>query len=359
MASCPMAGPARYRRSFKSIVRGVFKVHSSELGLDHVDFKRRVGELRSNARASRVDDEAQFLHVICQQYASAAGLESGDTWEKWPDMRDFYDSGALPRYVFGGPPRKKGKWNFDLAAGPAEREELYTTRRFLEANGLSAHDELHERMEAAVVMWARKQGRAEPPALPGHSRIFVEHAFEPADEKQMEALLPAVMKEQLRSDVSRRTRAPAHQPAHQPTHQPAHQPAHQRVAVYMGAGGGAGGSAGQRFVPSPEDLEQDLDPDEKVSWNMGVLQKMRVYETILDHKAQQQILANLNRSLTVEDCVSQIAMKCGALYLRKPQVFQPQPQMNEEKRRVYTRAMLPAMFKCANEVLETYVYRYK
>jgi hypothetical protein len=33
--------------------------------------------------------------------------------------------------------------------------------------------------------------------------------------------------------------------------------------------------------------------------------------------------------------------------------------MNEEKRRVYTRAMLPAMFRCANEVLETYVYRYK
>ena len=47
------------------------------------------------------------------------------------------------------------------------------------------------------------------------------------------------------------------------------------------------------------------------------------------------------------------------MYIQKPDAYQPQPQMNEEKRRVYTRAMLPAMFRAANEVLAMYVHRYK
>jgi hypothetical protein len=353
MASCPLAGPTRYRKSFKSIVRGVFKVHSSELGLDHADFKRRVAELRGGARSKEVDEEAQFLHVICNQYAGAAALESGDVWEKWADMCEFYETGALPRYVSSGPRRKKGKWNFDLAIAEAEREQPYRTRDFLDAHGLGAHDELHERMEAAVMVWARKEGRAEPPLISSHGRVFEEHAFDRADEKHMEALLPAVMKEQLRADAVRRVKPPPTGARQQPA------PLRAPAGVPAGVPAAVGAAAAQRFAPSPEDLEEGLDPDEQVSWNMGVLEKMGVYQLVMDHPAQQQILANLNRSLTVEDGVKQIAMKCGSLYMRKPHVFTPQPQMNEEKRRVYKRSMLPSMFRCANEVLEAYVYRFK
>lgn len=389
MASSPLVGPARYKRSFKSIVRGVFKVVHTEAGIDHEDFKRRVGELRKGARG-QVDEEALFLHAICHQYATAAGLENGDAWEKWPDMKQYYDDELLPRFVGAGGRRKRAKWNFDLTTGLAgcgpaadefALENAYTTRKFLDARGLGAHEQLHERLEAAAVAWLRGRSQAEPPALPVQKLGFIVHAFRPDDAAHFEALLPGVMEEQLREDVRARAArlvpatvtptapralptaasvtAAAHQAARlPPTTQPPTQP-HGSHPAGPPMGPPMGGPHIGRYTPTTDDLEEGLDPEEKVTWNAGVLQKMNVYATIESSPHQARILTALNRALTVEDAVSQIAMKCGANYVRKPQNFQPQPQMNEEKRRIYTRAMLPAMFACANEVMETYVYRFK
>lgn len=375
MASSPLVGPARYKRSFKSIVRGVFKVMHTEAGIDHEDFKRRVAELRTGARG-RVDEEALFLHAICHQYATAAGLDNGDAWEKWPDMKQYYDDGLLPRYVGTGSKRKRAKWNFDLTTGPAADEfaleNAYTTRKFLDTHGLGAHEQLHERLEAAAVAWLRGNSQAEPPALPVQKLGFIVHAFRQDDAAHFEALLPGVMKEQLREDVrarAARLSAPVPVPVSvqqatrptQPVSAAAARPPAPGVVHSAGPpiGPPMGGPHLGRYTPTPDDLEEGLDPDEKVTWNAGVLQKMNVYAIVESSPHQARILTGLNRALTVEDAVSQLAMKCGANYVRKPQNFQPQPQMNEEKRRIYTRAMLPAMFACANEVMETYVYRFK
>lgn len=102
-----------------------------------------------------------------------------------------------------------------------------------------------------------------------------------------------------------------------------------------------------------------MEQDEKVTWNGNVLSKINVQDIIENSPHQSKILSGLNRAITVEEAVSQIAMRCGAAYIRKPTVYKPQPEMNEEKRRVYTRAMLPSMFACAVDVLDVHVYRFE
>jgi hypothetical protein len=195
----------------------------------------------------------------------------------------------------------------------------------------------------------RNRGLPEPAVLPRHDSLgFVVHRFEPADVAAFEALLPAVMKEQLRDDAHRRfadDRRSLPPPA---------APVRVQVASRQGAA-----PLCARYSPTEEDLERDLDQDEKVTWNGSVLSKINVHDIIENSLHRSKILSHLNRSQTVEEGVSQIAMKCGANYIRKPTVYKPQPEMNEEKRRVYTRAMLPSMFACASEVLETYVYKFE
>lgn len=405
MASSPLTGPSRYKRTFKSIVRGVFKVVHTEDGLDHADFKQRVAglkaELGDRAPGARVEEDVLFLHVICNQYAAATGLESGDVWEKWTDMCHYYASGLLPLYTpQSASKRKRAKWNFGLAAGLVEREEeAYTTRKFLESHGLAGHEMLHWRMEAAAVAWLRKRNIPEPPTLPPKpfdgvrmGEYFAEHAFAEPDAKHFEALLPEVMKEQLREDAGRlatraapavsapamlaptvsapaRSGAPGTAPRASVVAAPARPGAAAVVPAAVPAtvpatvprGGAAAHGRGTPFyTPTHEDLERDpdFDPQERVTWNANVLQKMRVYELINESPNMSRILSSFSRCLSVDDAVMQVAMKCGAHYIRKPQSFQPQPVMNEENRRVYTRAMLPAMFACANEVVAATVLRF-
>ena len=356
MASCPLRGPSRYERTFKTVVHGVFNTQTGG-GMNHADFVRRVNELRSAGVVHEVDDDSLFLHVICNQYATACKLESGKQWEAWAEMRSHYTDGTLPRYI---PPEttrsnKKAKiWQFETVEA-----EAYTTRVFLDTHGLGTHQLLHERMEAAAVASMRARGAAEPVVLPGHQQLgFAVHAFKPTDKAAFDALLPAVMKEQLREDAGRPPTAVVvrGQPSVQQSHSMARPPA-SRPGVSSSSGVSTVSS--NRYVPTEEDLEADMDQDEKVTWGGAVLCKIDVQGAIERSVHQAKILSGLDRSFTVEDAVSKIAMKCGATYLRKPSVYRPQPQQNEEGRRVYTRAMLPAMFVCASEVMETYVYRYE
>jgi hypothetical protein len=386
MASCPVRGPSRYLRVFSNIVRGVFKVQS-RAGADHADFVRRVKELRAGVSEQQVDDETLFLHVICTQYAGAVGTDNGALWEEWADLRGVYESGLLPRFARS---RKRRHWNFELVPSDlVERapEEAFTTRRFLEARGLGAHAKLHARLEVAAVARLREQGR-DPPALPVQPAGFVAHAFQDADAALMESLLVGAMTEQLAEDARappQRALAPAAAPR---APAPAAAPRAPAAAPARPAGGGPAGGGpvgggpagggpagggpagggpagggpaggGQRwcYAPTDEDLELGLDPDERVTWNAGVLAKMGVLAMIEQSPQQARVLTSLNRSPTPDDAVMQIAMKAGMLYGRKPEVFQPQPVLNEERRRVYTRRMLPAMFAAASEMVDAYVVR--
>jgi hypothetical protein len=348
MASCPVRGPSRYKKTFKETTRGIFKVRDCVDGMDHGDFVQRVSELRGIGVVHEVDDDSLFLHVICNQYAAACGLDNGKKWEDWIEMRDHYDAGTLPRFRAAKQRQKKAKhWHFESVEQPVE--SCYTMRNFLDSHGLGSHDKLHERMEAAAVLSVRNRGLPEPAVLPRHDSLgFVVHRFDPADVAAFEALLPVVMKEQLRDDAHRRF-ADDRRSLPPPAAPGLAQVASRQVAAPQRA----------RYSPTEEDLERDLDQDEKVTWNGNVLSKMNVHDIIESSLHRSKILSNLNRSQTVEEAVSQIAMKCGANYIRKPTVYKPQPEMNEEKRRVYTRAMLPSMFSCASEVLETYVYKFE
>ena len=355
MASCPMRGPSRYKKTFKETTLGIFKIRDCLDGMDHADFVRRVGELRAIGVRHEVDDDSLFLHAICNQYATACKLENGKQWEDWVEMREHYSNGTLPRYqppvvaTFG---HKKSKtWHFESVEPPVE---AYTMRNFLDTHGLGNHHQLHQRMEAAAVLSLRSRGLPEPPVHPRHDALgFVVHAFDASDAVAFDAMMPAVMKEQLRDDthklfmedMSRRSVPPVARGAVPARSQHAPRPggAPQRV----------------RYSPTDEDLEQDMEPDEKVTWNGNVLSKIGVQEIIENSQHQSKILSGLNRSITVEEAVSQVAMRCGAAYIRKPTVYKPQPEMNEEKRRVYTRAMLPSMFTCAADVLDVHVYRFE
>jgi hypothetical protein len=353
MASCPVRGPSRYKKTFKETTLGVFKVHNCIDGMNHADFVRRIGELRTIGVRHEVDDDSLYLHVICNQYAAACKLENGKQWEDWVEMRAHYNDGTLPRYkppvaiTFG---HKKSKtWHFESVEPPAE---AYTMRNFLDSHGLGSHHQLHQRMEAAAVLSLRNRGLPEPPVHPRHDALgFVVHAFDAGDAIGFEALMPAVMKEQLRDDMNRLFMEDASRRSS----------AARTVPVARSQSAPRPGGAPQRvrYSPTDEDLERDMDQDEKVTWNGNVLSKINVQDIIENSPHQSKILSGLNRAITVEEAVSQIAMKCGAAYIRKPTVYKPQPEMNEEKRRVYTRAMLPSMFACAVDVLDVHVYRFE
>ena len=79
-------------------------------GYDHADFRREVAKL-----VDGIDDrEPVYTHVICNQYAEAAGSNKR-AWETHHQLRDYYKNGKLPR--------REAPSDLDLLAGLSSDED--------------------------------------------------------------------------------------------------------------------------------------------------------------------------------------------------------------------------------------------
>lgn len=340
LAATPFDGPGKYRQVYREVCVGMFKTKDLP-GMDHAEFKKNVGDLEVTAKGQVKNDDL-YLHVMCNQIATALKLDSGKKWQKFKPMTGYYAKGILPKYKSEKSStkrrkitKKKTKYDFsnvgssdesDGESKVGEDEPEFTVHEVLMKHGLRHHTEVHRRVEALSVASYKKETGVEPRVVrsAGASLTFKVHEFRVKDADMIERNLQIAALEELKI-----------------------------MSKSRGTSSISRSSGGLSMKKVAEPVPQNEEEEERVLWSADVLNEFDLEQLIEAHPKMDRILTNLRVS-SAEEAFQEIAMKCGLSFINRYGF----PKKNEDGKRIYNRAMLPMMRKVAEEKIKLFVNKY-
>ena len=319
LADNPMAGKERYLLDFKNVVEGVFGTKSTD-GSDHDGFISEVNRINKEVEVD--EPEQVFTHVICNQYAKAKGIQTGDDWEKLDSMWDLYKTGKLPRLKEKKRKReKKSKYNFKkskvvLSESEEDEVEEIVETGFYAFETLGKHQLSHlKRLESILDEMANKRD----PGIKSEKRVGM-HVFQ--DENVLRKALPDASLEFLKTNKGVMTTDFKKKPVED----------FPQESSYGDAYG-------------------DEEEEDRVRWIDDVFEDDLEFQ-IEGHPNTERILLKLEAPNSGR-AVKQIAMKCGSLFVQR---YKRQPlEKDEESRNIYKNCHLEAMKDIYKKVKNQYV----
>lgn len=252
LADSPMDGLERYNQDFKEIIDNVFGERSMN-GANHGEFKEQVLRLQPE-----IPDMVKYVHVVCNQYARAMRLNSGSKWEKTKQMKEFYNSGALPKLK-----KRSSRPSYKLDFEGDEEEEQFLASACLVQQGLQKFSGFAAVLDQVAL--SRESGAAESKQQKGM------HVF-----SSMELLLKSLPRAALQ---------------------------------YMQANR-------EGFPPLPSSFETENLPDappERLRWLKHIINKEEIISLIAQHPRSDDILQKL-RATSIDDSGYKLARECGLLF---------------------------------------------